>query len=48
MIRPLRARHRWMIAAVGLITTLLFVAALLDRNPRPIDAAHPELSRGER
>ena len=35
MIRPLRTRHRWMIAGVGLVVGALMVLGLLARRPTP-------------
>ena len=36
MIRPLRQRHRWMIAIIAAVVLLLFFAALASRPERPI------------
>ena len=35
MIRPLRTRHRWMIAGVGLVVGALMILGLLARRPTP-------------
>ena len=35
MIRPLRSRHRWMIAGIGLVVGALMVLGLLARRPAP-------------
>ena len=35
MIRPLRIRHRWMIAGVGLVVGALMILGLLARRPTP-------------
>jgi len=41
MIRPLRARHRRMVVAVGVVAGLLLVLGLLARRPVPTQAALP-------
>ena len=45
MIRALRRRHLWMIAAIALIVPVLLAMALLSRRPLP--KPDPSLETGD-